>query len=369
MISFGLKTKLAKSEDVKELSNQVITISEQRETLENEIASFDVQIKFLENQVTETEADISKNEERLKDINKELNREKENLSEYLRTIYEEDQISFLELLVKAKSFSEFVDKREYLNTVREEFKTSVDRISFLRQEQKKKIKELRELKAKHLSAKDGIDQQKQEKARYLDQTIEEEIRLRKILSERLAKAGVAPYCKGNGNTIPAAKEAKFVFPVDCGYISQGFGMTEFAAIDKAYRGNIHNGVDIGVGTGTFIKSIGAGKVFAIGESPSGGWGNWVMVKHADDYYSLYAHMASRAYVDLDQQVEAGSVVGAVGGTPYWPPHLHFSLFLGSPSGWGNSHPGPYPGNTIDPLDFMDIPISTSGTDWDPRYYH
>jgi hypothetical protein len=41
----------------------------------------------------------------------------------------------------------------------------------------------------------------------------------------------------------------------------------------------------------------------------------------------------------------------------------------SPSGWKDGAAGPYPGNSVDPLDYMDIPISIQGTDWDAKYIH
>jgi murein DD-endopeptidase MepM/ murein hydrolase activator NlpD len=86
------------------------------------------------------------------------------------------------------------------------------------------------------------------------------------------------------------------------------------------------------------------------------------------FYSLSAHMVSETHLAIGERVDQNTVVGFVGGTPNWAPHLHFSLFM-SDSGWGENKIGDYPGNTIDPLDYMDIPISTQGTDWDVRYAH
>ncbi len=191
-----------------------------------------------------------------------------------------------------------------------------------------------------------------------------------------------------------AKYSVFRFPVDCGYISQGFGNTIFAAIDNAYKGAIHNGFDVGVKTGTPIYAIGEGTIYARGKTPSGGWGNWVMIKHSPvkiptgeknkdgepiyterQYYSLSAHMVAETHLKVGERVTPSTVIGFVGGTPYWAPHLHLSLFS-SISGWGpdatggkTNTIGEYPGNVVNPLDFMDIPISTKGTDWDAKYAH
>jgi murein DD-endopeptidase MepM/ murein hydrolase activator NlpD len=79
-------------------------------------------------------------------------------------------------------------------------------------------------------------------------------------------------------------------------------------------------------------------------------------------------MISETHLAIAERVEANTVIGFVGGTPYWAPHLHLSLLL-SPSDWADNKIGDYPGNTVDPLNYMNIPISTQGTDWDVKYVH
>ena len=175
-------------------------------------------------------------------------------------------------------------------------------------------------------------------------------------------------CSGNSPVIKAKKPI-FKFPLDCGYISQGWGNTEYAIVDNAYGGKIHNGVDVAVGANTGIRSIGAGEVYATGTAEtSGGWGNWIVINHKNDYYSLYAHMISPSILVKGDPVEVGDVVGGVGGSGGWPVHLHFSLYAKPPTD-GKTGTPEYPGSSIDPLDFMDITVSTGGTDWDPLYKH
>lgn len=365
----------ARSEDLNTIKNQVNQVTAQREALESEVTAFDVQIKFLDDQVAQLEKNIIELQGQIDAQQKEMDRQKEFLSEYLGTMYMEGQTSMTELILASNSFSDFVNRNEYRNTIQGELKDLIDRIEEIKEGLEEKKKTLGEEKAKLDVAKASAEKQRTEKDAALTQVKEEERILRRKFAERLAKAGGSPYCKGTGRVIKA-KYSVFSFPVDCGYISQGYGMTEFASLDNAYRGAIHNGIDVGIDTGTEIRSIGAGSVYAKGASPSGGWGNWVMIKHDKvrienndiEFYSLYAHMVSETYLNVGDRVDGSTIVGWVGGTPYWAPHLHFSLFLSS-SGWANSQPGAYPGNTIDPLNYIDIPISTSGTDWDPNYAH
>lgn len=339
------------------------------------MTAFDEQIKFLETQIAETEKLITETTAKIEQNEKELKKQQIFLGEYLASLYEVDQMSLLEQIIKARSFSDFIDRREYLETMRGKIKGTVDNISKIRRELKQDKQKLDETSAQQKTAREALALQKAEKELTLTQVMDEERIIRRKFGERLSKSGISPYCKGEGREI-TAKYPVFSFPVKCGYISQGFGMTEFASLDKAYNGAIHNGFDVGVGTGTEIRAAGNGTVYAKGASPSGGWGNWVMIKHDKvkidnnevEFYSLYAHLVSETYLNIDEKVTPDTIVGWVGGTPYWAPHLHFSLFL-SNSAWGPGTIGPYPGNAVDPLDYMNIPISISGSDWDPKYAH
>lgn len=88
----------------------------------------------------------------------------------------------------------------------------------------------------------------------------------------------------------------------------------------------HNGVDIGAPVGTPIYASAAGQVII---SASGGWnggyGNYVVVKHANGTQTLYAHNSSNA-VSVGQSVTQGQVIGYVGQTGRATgPHIHFEI--------------------------------------------
>lgn len=281
----------------------------------------------------------------------------------------------LELIIGSESFSDFIDRKEYRNVIQGHLQEVTDKISSLKKSQEKRRGDLNKAKMIQNVIKESLERQRTEKQANLEQLKEEERIIRDKFAARLNRSGVKKYCAGQGEVV-RAKYPIFQFPVSCGYVSQGYGMTEFAAVDRAYNGAIHNGIDVGVGTGTPIYSIGNGTVYGMGSSPAGGWGNWIMVKQDKvkiennefEFYALYAHMVTETPLKVGDKVTQNTLMGMVGGTPNWAPHLHFSLFM-SPSGWSDVKYGPYPGNTVDPLNYMDVPISTIGTDWDPSYLH
>ena len=110
--------------------------------------------------------------------------------------------------------------------------------------------------------------------------------------------------------------AGLIWPVR-GPVTSGFG----------YRwGRMHQGIDIGAGTGVPIRAAKAGEVIYAGSM--GGYGNVVIVDHGGGFTTLYAHQSRLGSSD-GQSVDQGQVIGYVGSTGHSTgPHLHFETRVG-----------------------------------------
>lgn len=90
----------------------------------------------------------------------------------------------------------------------------------------------------------------------------------------------------------------------------------------------HSGQDFAVPTGTPVKAAGVGTVVKAG--PNGGgdgpaYGNAIVIKHANNTYSQYAHL-SKIQVKIGQKVSAGKQIALSGNTGNSSgPHLHFEI--------------------------------------------
>jgi murein DD-endopeptidase MepM/ murein hydrolase activator NlpD len=112
-------------------------------------------------------------------------------------------------------------------------------------------------------------------------------------------------------------------PMEFSRITSGFAM-RFHPILQNWRQ--HAGVDYGAPTGTPVRTVSDGVVEFAGWQ--NGYGNVVIVKHASDRSTLYAHL-SRIDVRKGQRVDQGSRLGAVGSTGWATgPHLHFEFKVG-----------------------------------------
>lgn len=85
----------------------------------------------------------------------------------------------------------------------------------------------------------------------------------------------------------------------------------------------HKGVDFGAATGTPVRAAGDGVVVKAGRW--GQYGNYIMVKHNNEYSTAYAHL-SRIQVKAGQKVSQRQVIGNVGSTgSSTGPHLHYEV--------------------------------------------
>ncbi|PIR20504.1 MAG: hypothetical protein COV45_05515 [Deltaproteobacteria bacterium CG11_big_fil_rev_8_21_14_0_20_47_16] len=110
---------------------------------------------------------------------------------------------------------------------------------------------------------------------------------------------------------------RFQWPVK-GYVISGFGMRD---------GSRHDGVDIKASSGSPIYAAGDGDVVYVGSLR--GYGNLIIIRHADRYYTTYAHN-SKNIVKLGEHVKAGELIALVGATGRATgPHLHFEVRVGA----------------------------------------
>lgn len=85
----------------------------------------------------------------------------------------------------------------------------------------------------------------------------------------------------------------------------------------------HRGIDYAAPTGTPALSVGDGVVEFAGTQ--NGYGNVVIVRHANNHSTLYAHL-SQIHVKKGQTIAQGQTVGAVGSTGWSTgSHLHFEF--------------------------------------------
>jgi len=118
---------------------------------------------------------------------------------------------------------------------------------------------------------------------------------------------------------PPRSGSRFLWPVT-GRVLAGFGPQD---------GGLHNdGINVAAPRGTPVRAAENGVVAYVGNELRG-FGNLLLIKHADNWVTAYAH-TDEVLVDHGEKVERGQIVARVGSSgSVGQPQLHFEIREGS----------------------------------------
>lgn len=132
-------------------------------------------------------------------------------------------------------------------------------------------------------------------------------------SKKKSRSRRSQYARYDTNTKIKVDHGRFMWPVG-GKFTSAFGIR---------NGRRHDGIDISAPNGTAIKAADAGKVVFSGKMR--GYGNLIIVRHKDDFFTVYAHN-SLNLARKGSSVKKGQLIAKVGRTGRATgPHLHFEV--------------------------------------------
>lgn len=133
--------------------------------------------------------------------------------------------------------------------------------------------------------------------------------------------GTVDYFDDKGNSM---KKFLMRTPIDGARISSGFGMRRHPVLGYS---KMHAGVDFAAPKGTPIYAAGDGKIETAGWV--NGYGNFVKIRHGNNYETAYGHMSAFARgIKRGTRVKQGAVIGYVGSTGRSTgPHLHYEIII------------------------------------------
>jgi murein DD-endopeptidase MepM/ murein hydrolase activator NlpD len=134
----------------------------------------------------------------------------------------------------------------------------------------------------------------------------------------LAAAPSAPAPGPSDTQISQLGQGRFVWPL------QGAILSDFGAKPAGQR---NDGINIQAPSGAVVHAAADGDVVYAGDQVPG-FGNLVLIKHADGWVTAYGHL-SRVDVKAQQKVTQGQQVGLAGSSGGVPePQLHFEVRYG-----------------------------------------
>ena len=321
------------------------SVSEQLRQIEGQLRQATTELNTITEQRVAVENDITLNERQLAEAQKRLEGREAVFYKRVRDIYINGRLSYLDVVIGSKDFSDFANRLEVLKRI---IDSDINLISEIKKERaqieanKKKLEEDRaklvELEKAALAKQAEIEQKKAERNVVLQkaqndravamQAIEElnassaqiSAMLKERQAARAAAAAAAAQSAGQGSSYTWVQgTGQLGWPVS-GEITSPYGYR----VHPIWGTTIyHSGIDIGVDEGTPVHAADSGVIVWSGWM--GGYGYAVVIDHGNGLSTLYGHNSELA-VDEGQSVSKGQVVAYAGSTGNSTgPHVHFEV--------------------------------------------
>lgn len=324
--------------------------------LDKELASVQAELNQLNSRLSETSSRLKQKQDELEEAKQVKEEQYDSLKKRIRVMYEYGDSGYLEVILGADSFSDFLTRIEYANRFmthdKELLAQYVEAERIINENvieianDKKTIEDLKsqqvtkqqELDAKIIQKTAIVKQLDSNAATYeaqiadleqQDKNVQALIQKAQKAAEEAQKAAQAAQRSTTiSNSASAGKVynsdgRKFQYPVPAyqGYSpNSGYG---YRGSPISGRQEFHTGVDLKATLNTDIVAAESGTVIYAGWR--GGYGKCVIIDHGGGYSTLYAHN-NVLYASVGQQVSRGQVIAGAGTTGYSTGvHSHFEV--------------------------------------------
>ena len=305
------------------------TIAEQLRAIQQELDTAEDEYEAVNDQLENTEQHIKANVELSNRLTKKLEVQTKTLHRRIRDIYKNGQVNYLDVLLGAKDFNDFVGRMDILKKILAYDNALIQGTKADRETLRKAKEQLEADRAKIVellnlaeAKREQVASRRQERrgvlnaATYERETAERAYR-ELIETSRQIEQLIKRIQSGEKNI--GGSTGTMTWPAE-GEITSPFGWRVHPIFGTQ---RLHTGIDIGADYGDAIRAADGGVV--IHADWMGGYGNAVIIDHGNGISTLYAHN-SQLLVDEGQTVAKGQTVARCGSTGYSTgPHLHFEV--------------------------------------------
>lgn len=302
----------------------------EKERIDQEIEATENELDQINKLLAESEQHIAQTQEKLVQASESADHQYDLLKQRIRVMYEEGSASYLEILLEAESFSDFLARYEIVKQIVRydqklfgqmlqdkediaEAKRKLEEEKEVREKIKNQVavkrrelsvqKTSRNLLLQRLSSKQREYEKALDDLEKTSKAVEQEIKRQQALNQRKYAGG----------------ELAWATP---GYYSiSSFYGNRNHPITRTVR--FHKGIDIRAPHNANVIAANDGVVLFAGWN--GGYGRTVIIDHGGGIATLYAHN-SKLLVKVNQKVQKGQSIAKIGTSGVSTgPHLHYEV--------------------------------------------
>lgn len=344
-----------------ENENEIVDLMERKSVIDQEVQLLNEQVDNINDQLKAFNLLIADKQDELDNAEKRYQQLNDDNKLRIRTMEEEGELSYWEVLFKANNFSDLLDRlnmveeiaasdnrrlqeladaannvveaQQELEVEKEDMEKTKEELDSTQAELDAKVQESMDLLQELLSKGDELTALQEEyeamEAEFLEQIAQKEVEY-SAAKQAEWEAYMATYVPptteggsgGSGGSGGTSGGGGWVRPCSYTSITSPFGYRESPTTGAS---TYHQGVDLDTGTGDPVVAARAGVVIAASYSSSAGY--YVQIDHQDGFRSIYMHLSSIG-ASVGQIVSAGTYIGATGATGIATgDHLHFGISL------------------------------------------
>lgn len=357
-----LQAKIGRLEaDADRLSTRVHNADASVATAQAKVEFLDTKLSRLNAQLDRVRANLEEAQKRmalltaeLQDILRRLDSRMDAYTDRAVATYKAGPEAYLDGLLTSDSFSDLVDRYEYIASALSTDSELVEEIGALRAATERRRNLVEEKEEEIAMAKVALEEDRSEiasvraaraavlerrraylneKRRLLADVQSTKAKAQKVLAQLEADSARIRSLLSTGSTGAAVRGGgQLIWPAS-GPVTSGYGYRTHPIFGDQ---RLHTGIDIAAPYGAPVVAADAGVVSYAGVMS--GYGNVVVVDHGGGLATVYAHLSSFS-VGSGQSVGRGSTIAAVGCTGYCTgTHLHFEVRVN--------------GGTVDPMPYL-----------------
>ncbi|SFL45897.1 murein hydrolase activator EnvC family protein [Pelosinus propionicus] len=317
-------------EKAAEAKQKVNSVADQLHKVQMELDNAQGDYNAIQAKRSATEELIAVNTTVLAKAEKNLSERSLVLNKRIRDIYQNGQLSYLDVLFGANDFSDFTTRMDLLKRIMNKDIELIIKVKAERELVLQKRAELESDKAAILQLEQAaiekkkiIESSKKEREAVLASAVNERDAAEQSYQELLETSRKIEQMirqSQSGKQGSSGGTGTMMWPTDVTEITSPYGWRTHPIFGTS---RYHSGIDIGADYGDSVRAADSGVV--IYADWMGGYGKAVIIEHGNGISTLYGHNSELLVVE-GQRVRKGEVISRVGSTGYSTgPHLHFEV--------------------------------------------